>query len=147
MTNNKQDYKLTKLVEYGFTTYFATFEDGEGHEQIIEIDRHTFLTIKKSQTHGDSYQRALRRYGVCSFDETIGTYATNGMDDKTREFYDELDRLLGTLTEVQRRRFDMRVFQGMKMEQIAEKEGTNLYAITKSLDQAKEKLKNLKNFF
>ena len=60
---------------------------------------------------------------------------------------DELDRLLGTLTEVQRRRFDMRVFQGMKMEQIAEKEGTNLYAITKSLDQAKEKLKNLKNFF
>ena len=142
-----KDYKLTKIVEYGFTTYFATFEDAEGHEQTVEVDRHTYLIIKQSQTHEESYEKKQRRHGVCSFDETIGTYELSYMDNYTTEFYEEFGRALASMSEVQRRRFEMKVFKEMTIEQIAEAEGTNINAVWKSLQLAKEKLEFLKNFF
>ena len=141
-----KDYKLTKLVEYGFTTYFATFEDGEGYEQTVEVDRHTYLIIKQSQTHEESYAKKQRRHGVCSFDETIGTYELSYMDNYTAEFYEEFERAMVSMTEVQRRRFKMKVFGEMSLEQIAEIEGTSHQAVSKSLQQAKEFFVNLKNF-
>ena len=41
----------------------------------------------------------------------------------------------------------MKVFKEMTIEQIAEAEGTNINAVWKSLQLAKEKLEFLKNFF
>lgn len=142
-----KDYTLTKLVEYGFTTYFATFKDAEGHEQTVEVDRHTFLVIKQSQTQEESYQKKQTRHGVCSFDETIGTYELSYMDTDTAEFYEEFGKAMAKMTEVQRRRFEMKVFGGLKVEQIAELEGASHQAVSKSLQQAKEFFENLKKFY
>ena len=141
-----KDYTLTKLVEYGFTTYFATFKDAEGHEQTVEVDRHTFLVIKQSQTQEDNYQKKQERHKVCSFDETIGTYELSYMDTHTAEFYEEFERAMAQMSEVQRRRFKMKVFDGLKVEEIAKIEGTSHQAVSKSLQQAKEFFENLKNF-
>lgn len=141
-----KDYKLTKIVEYGLTTYFATFEDAEGHEQTVEVDRHTYLIIHQSQKHEESYEKKQRRHGVCSFDETIGTYELSYMDTHTAEFYEEFERAMAKMTEIQRRRFKMKVFDGLNVEQIAEIEGSSHQAVSKSLQQAKEFFVNLKNF-
>ena len=82
-----------------------------------------------------------------AFDETIGTYELSYMDNYTTEFYEEFERALASMSEVQRRRFEMKVFKEMTIEQIAEAEGTNINAVWKSLQLAKEKLEFLKNFF
>lgn len=55
-----------------------------------------------------------------------------------------LERLFatGVLTEVQKRRFRLHVFQGLSIRQIGKLEGTSHQAVAKSLNLAIEKLKN-----
>ena len=141
-----KDYKLTEKVIGEKTYYYATFVDGEGHVQFVEIDEATYLTIKQSQTTEETYERTQRRRGVCSFNEAIGIEDIRSTDDDSKEFYEELDRLLASLTQTQRRRFEMRYFQNMDIEEIAKIEGARTNAIWESLELTKKKMKKLKNF-
>ena len=120
--------------------------------QRIDYDDAVYLTQKEKfravvNEVKESYEKKQRRHGVCSFDETIGTYELSYMDNYTTEFYEEFERALASMSEVQRRRFEMKIFKEMTIEQIAEAEGTNINAVWKSLQLAKEKLEFLKNFF
>lgn len=50
---------------------------------------------------------------------------------------------VGALTEVQKRRFRLHVFQGLSTRQIGRMEGTSHQAVAKSLNLAIAKLKNI----
>jgi hypothetical protein len=141
-----KDYKLTEKVIGEKIYYYASFIDGEGHVQLVEIDEGTYLTIKQSQIGEETYERKRRRYGVCSFNDAIGIEDIRSTDDDSKEFYEELDRLLASLTETQKRRFEMRYFQNMDIEEIAKIEEARINAVWESLELAKKKMKNLKKF-
>ena len=141
-----KDYKLTEKVIGEKTYYYASFVDGEGQVKLVEIDEATYLTIKQSQTREETYERTQRRHGVCSFNDAIGLEDIGCTDDDSDEFYEELERLLASLTITQRRRFEMRYFQNMDIEEIAKIEGARINAVWESLELSKKKMKNLKKF-
>ena len=67
-----KDYELIEKEIYGMIHYYAKFTDGQGIEQIIELDGEVYNVIHSSQKGISSQSRKDRRYGLCSFDESIG---------------------------------------------------------------------------
>ena len=116
-----KDYKLTEKEINGTTHYYATFTDGQGLEQNIEIEQDVFIVIKNSQKN--------RRYGLCAFDESIGEI--NIVDDtaETDELIEQLYYYFDELTDVQQRRVDMYYFKNIKLEDIAANEDSSVPAV------------------
>lgn len=140
-----KDYKLTEKEINGTTHYYATFTDGQGLEQNIEIEQDVFVVIKNSQKNVSSQARQDRRYGLCAFDESIGEI--NIVDDtaETDELIEQLYYYFDELTDVQQRRVDMYYFKNIKLEDIAANEDSSVPAVHYSLKQAIKKLKNFLN--
>ena len=67
-----KDYELIEKEIDGKIHYYAKFIDGQGIEQTTELDREVYSVIHNSQKEISSQARQDRRYGLCSFDESIG---------------------------------------------------------------------------
>lgn len=110
-----KDYKLTEKEINGTIHYYATFTDGQGFEQISEIEQDVFVVLNNSQKKVSSQARKERRYGLCSFDESIGEIDIVDDTDETGELIKQLYSHLDELTDVQQRRVDMYYFKSIKL--------------------------------
>lgn len=140
-----KDYKLTEKEINGTIHYYATFTDGQGFEQSSEIEQDVFIVLNNSQKKISSQARRNRRYGLCSFDESIGETDFIDDTDETGVLVEQLYAHLGELTDVQQRRVDMYYFKNMKLEDIAASEDSSVTAVHYSIKQAIKKLKNFLN--
>lgn len=141
-----KDYNLTEKEINGTTHYYATFLDGQGFEQTTELEKEVYDAIHDSQTQISSRARKDRRYGLCSFDESIGDGDIINDAERTEELLKMVWEHIAELTEVQQRRLRLYFDEEKTFEQIAEIEGVGWQRIQKSIDLAIKYLKTKKFF-
>lgn len=141
-----KDYNLTEQTINGITYYYTTFIDGEGKEQVVEIDREVYDTLNQSQQRTSSQERKDRRYGLCPFDDTLGGIMSADDSEQTRELIKAVREHMESLTEVQRRRLHLYFDKGLTIKQVAKKEGACFSSVRESLAAAVDILRSKKYF-
>lgn len=141
-----KEYKLTEKEINGETHYFASFTDGQGQGQTIEIDKEVYEALNDSQKSVHSQIRQDRRYGLLSFDENIGESGMIYECERTDELIQKVLEHMGNLTEVQRRRLSLYYGKNMTLKQIAKKEGVTCPSVRESIQVALSLLRAKKYF-
>ena len=141
-----KDYELIEKEIDGMNHYYAKFTDGQGIEQITELDSEVYNVIHNSQKGISSQARKNRRYGLCSFDESIGDADIIDEAEQTEELLKMVWKHIEELTEVQKRRLRLYFDEKKTFEQIAEIEGSTWQAIQKSIRIALDYLRSKKYF-
>ena len=141
-----KDYTLTEKEINGITHYYATFTDGEGIEQTTELEKDVFDTINESQTQISSRARKDRRYGLCSFDESIGDADIINDAEQTEELLKKVWEHIEELTEVQQRRIRLYYIEKKTLAEIGKMEGVAPKNILKSITSALDVLRTKKYF-
>ena len=142
-----KDYQLSEKIIDNTTHYYATFISPKNEEITEKIDKSIYDIINESQISMSSQARIDRRYGVCSFDESIGE--VNYIDEEQRKsmMTQVINEHMEQLTDIQKRRVEMYCLNGMTLQEIAKIEGFSPRAIKYSLDGAKKKFKKYKKVF
>lgn len=141
-----KDYELIEKEIDGKIHYYAKFKDGQGIEQTTELDREVYSVINNSQKEKSSQARKDRRYGLRSFDESIGDADIINEGEQTKELLKKVWKHIGELTEVQQRRLRQYFGEKKTFKQIAEIEGVGWQRIQKSIDLAISYLRTKKYF-
>lgn len=141
-----KDYELVEKEIDGMIHYYAKFTDGQGIEQITELDSEVYNVIHNSQKGISSQSRKDRRYGLCSFDESIGDADVVDETEQTEELLKKVWAHIEELTDVQQRRLRLYFEEKKTLEQIAEIEGVGWRRIQKSIDLALNYLRTKKYF-
>lgn len=141
-----KEYKLTEKEINGETHYFASFTDGQGQGQTIEIDKEVYEALNDSQKSVHSQIRQDRRYGLLSFDENIGESGMIYECERTDDLIQKVLEHMGNLTEVQRRRLSLYYGKNMTLKQIAKKEGVTCPSVRESIQVALSLLRAKKYF-
>ena len=141
-----KDYELIEKEINGKIHYYAKFKDGQGIEQTTELDREVYSVIDNSQKEISSQARKDRRYGLRSFDESIGDADIINEDEQTEVLFKKVWKQIGELTEVQQRRLRQYFDEKKTFKQIAEIEGVGWQRIQKSIDLAISYLRTKKYF-
>jgi len=139
-----KDYSFSETTVNGITHYYTTFVDGEGKEQTVEVNKEVYDTLNQSQQRACSQARKDRRYGLCSFDETLGGVLNSDDAEKTQELLSKVQEHMGDLSEVQRRRLYLYFEEGLTLKQIAQKEGVCYSSVHDSIISAIEILRSKK---
>lgn len=141
-----KDYELIEKEIGGNIHYYAKFTDGQGIEQTAELDSEVYSVINYSQKEISSQARKDRRYGLRSFDESIGDADIINEDEQTEELLKKVWKHIGELTEVQQRRLRQYFDEKKTFEQIAIIDDSTKQAIHKSLVKALDILRSKKYF-
>ena len=141
-----KDYNLTEKEINGKTHYYATFIDGQGIEQTTELEKDVYDAINDSQTQISSRARKDRRYGLCSFDESIGEADIIDDSAQTEELLKKVWEHIEELTEVQQRRIRLYYIEKKTLAEIGKMEGVAPKNILKSITSALEFLRSKKYF-
>lgn len=139
-----KDYSFSETTMNGITHYYTTFVDGDGKEQTVEVNKEVYDTLNQSQQRACSQTRKDRRYGLCSFDETLGGVLNSDDAEKTQELLSKVQEHMGDLSEVQRRRLYLYFEEGLTLKQIAQKEGVCYSSVHDSIISAIEILRSKK---
>lgn len=141
-----KDYNLTEKEINGRTHYYATFVDGQGIEQTTELEKEVYDAINDSQTQISSRARKDRRYGLCSFDETIGDADIIDDSAQTEELIKKVWEHIDELTEVQQRRIRLYYIEKKTLAEIGKMEIAAPKNILKSITSALDYLRTKKYF-
>ena len=141
-----KDYNLTEKEINGKTHYYATFIDGQGNEQTTELEKDVYDAINDSQTQISSRARKDRRYGLCSFDESIGEADIIDDSAQTEELLKKVWEHMSELTELQQRRIHLYYIEKKTLKEIADMEGSALQSVHESIVSAINNLKAKKYF-
>lgn len=139
-----KDYSFSETTVNGITHYYTTFVDGDGKEQTVEVNKEVYDTLNQSQQRACSQARKDRRYGLCSFDETLGGVLNSDDAEKTQELLSKVQEHMRDLSEVQRRRLYLYFEEGLTLKQIAQKEGVCYSSVHDSIISAIEILRSKK---
>ena len=141
-----KDYNLTEKEINGKTHYYAAFIDGQGIEQTTELEKDVYDAINDSQTQISSRARKDRRYGLCSFDESIGEADIIDDSAQTEELLKKVWEHMSELTELQQRRIHLYYIEKKTLKEIADMEGSALQSVHESIVSAINNLKAKKYF-
>lgn len=141
-----KDYELIEKEINGTIHYYAKFTDGQGIEQITELDSEVYNVIHNSQKGISSQARKDRRYGLCSFDESIGETDIIDDEEQTEVLLKKVRQHICELTKVQQRRIHLYYIEGKTLKQIAENEGASHPSVLESITAAINILKSKKYF-
>jgi DNA-directed RNA polymerase specialized sigma24 family protein len=145
MTDNKPAYTVRATETDGAARYFATFIDGEGTRQEIEIDRETYLALDGCRKHEQRQQKFFERH-VEHLELSENQLAARTLrppkpvEEAVAQAVD-MQAALATLTDAQRRRFLLYHAHGLNHRQLAQAEGCSTTAAANSIAAAKAKLK------
>lgn len=121
--------------------YYVEFDDGEGVHQCVEVTEKQFYDFEANELADLSHLNEIdRHYGYSTADE-----ATHDTTIEAVLFLlvkEELYRSFMFLTEVQKRRICMYYYEHLTYEQIAAQEGCTKMPVKRSIEDAKEKIKN-----
>lgn len=141
-----KDYILTEENINGTICYYAEFEDGSGNIQKIETSKEVYDVIDISQHRVASQGRAERRYGVCSYNDSVAEDEIINDTEQTEEMIKKVWEYFEDLTDVQKRRLTLYYVKGKPFQEIAEIEGASYSSIRESVVSAVKILKNKKYF-
>ena len=141
-----KDYNLTEKEITGKTHYYATFIDGQGNEQTTELEKDVYDAIHDSQTQISSHARKDRRYGLCSFDESIGDADIIDDSAQTEELLKKVWEHISELTEVQQRRLRLYYIEKKTLAEIGKMENAAPKNVLKSITSALDYLRTKKYF-
>jgi len=131
-----KDYQLSEKIIGNTTHYYATFISPENEEITEEIDKSVYDIIDESQKSMSSQARTDRRYGVCSFDESIGEQEIDNEEEMTEFLLSAVYENIDELSDVQKRRINSYFFKGMTYKEIAEAEHICFSTIRESIQSA-----------
>jgi len=131
-----KDYQLSEKIIDNTTHYYATFISPENEEITEEIDKSVYDIIDESQKSMSSQARTDRRYGVCSFDESIGEQEIDNEEEMTEFLLSAVYENIDELSDVQKRRINSYFFKGMTYKEIAEAEHICFSTIRESIQSA-----------
>ena len=133
------DYEITTKNENGTEVFFATFIDGEGHKQTVQIDKEVAEIINESQRKEATARRNNNRHCVCLDDYTYKlayrdrypSLSEGGLsqEEKVRE-------VLSQMKPHQAELLKMYYYENMKRTDIAQKMGITPQAVKKRKDVA-----------
>ena len=127
--------------------YFIAFTDGQGSEQVVEVDREVFSVFRDSELEELRYRKEVSRH----IDQFVGQ---DELDKQTanaslpleqvierRELYRRLYRAMSLLTQLEQKRLIMFYFYGRSYADIQRLYGRSYSAIKESISSALIKLR------
>ena len=130
--------------------YFVSFMDVNKYMQKIEVDKDVFNALDNFELDDVSFMNeAERHYEFSELSEsTLNNRAVNKPKTVEESFMenlkkDELDYIISSLTETQRKRMIYYYFENMTFKQIAALEGCAYQTVQKSIEKVKDKIKKI----
>ena len=150
--NKSKDNPYKLIYNEETEKYIVEFADNKKVVHKVEVSRQVYLAFDRFELEDISQIHKYRKHIEHSemTEETLYNRLFEpliGVEEivEKKEIEDELKKAIDTLTEIQKRRIKMYYFENMKLQEIAKLENCSIKNISKSLEQAREKLKrNLK---
>lgn len=154
----RDKYNPYKIYSVGASTdsphYYVSFNDGEGVQHDIEIDKKLYDTLNQFELDDLSFIHEVdNHYDLTKYtEEELTVHAFEPPTELEEDVLicirdDALHKAIMKLPKTQRRRLTLRYFFDLTYDQIAQREGCSRQAVQDSIRLAKEFLKNfLKNF-
>ncbi|HCC34741.1 MAG TPA: RNA polymerase [Ruminococcaceae bacterium] len=154
MFDYSNPYTLRTEVTEGIMHYYVSFKDGQAVLRETEVSRPVYLEFCRFVKQERNLRRWDERHTEQSdlTDESLYSRALNPPKSVEETVFDSqrderLRQAIEDLPEVQRRRFILYHEFGLTYEQIAEMEGCSKVSAFRSVNRAKEKIKEaIKNF-
>jgi RNA polymerase sigma-70 factor (ECF subfamily) len=154
MFDNKNPYTLRAEVAEGITHYFISFADGQGYRKETEVSRLVYLEFCRFVKQERNLRRWDERHTEHSklTEETLARRALR-QPKSIDEMVSDNDRnkrlrqAIAELPETQKRRFSLYHEFGFTYEQIAKMEGRTRQPITRSIERAEAKIKEVMKKF
>jgi RNA polymerase sigma-70 factor (ECF subfamily) len=150
MFDNTNLYTLRTEVAEGIMHYYVSFTDGQAIHRETEVSRPVYLEFCRFVKQERNLRRWDERHTEQSdlTDETLYNRALHPQKSVEETVYDSLrdERLrqaIAELPEIQRRRFVQHHEFGLTYEQIAEMEGCKRQPVTRSIERAEEKIREV----
>jgi len=154
MFDNTNHYTLRTEVVEGITRYYVSFTDGQAMPREIEVSRPVYLEFLRFI----KIERNLRRWDERHTEQSGLTdemlykralYPQKSVEDTAFDSLrnEQLRLAVQHLPEIQRRRFVLYHEFGLTYEQIAEMEGCKRQPITRSIERAREKIREVMMFY
>lgn len=129
---------------------FLSFTDGQHIRHFVEIDNDVFTVFNEAELsdlkflneydrhyeHSELTEISICKRTVLQQDNIEETYLQ-------KEEYEELYAAIKQLPALQRKRLILYYFKGLTYRQIGEMEGCSYQTIQKSIEKAKEKIRNI----
>lgn len=154
MFDNTNLYSLRVEVINDISHYFISFDDGQAVLRETEVSRPVYLELGRFIRHERNLRRSDERHLEQSdlTDETMYNRALHPPKSVEETAFDNLrdERLqqaIAELPEIQRRRFVLHHELGLTYEQIAEMEGCKRQPVTRSIERAEDKIREVIKFF
>ena len=154
MFDNSNPYTLRTEVVEGITHYYVSFTDGQAILRETEVSRPVYLEFLRFVKVERNLRRSDERHTEQSelTDETLYNRAAHPPKAVDEVVFDSLRdehlrQAVAELPEIQRRRFVLYHEFGLTYEQIAQIEGCKRQPVTRSIERAEEKIREvIKNF-
>ena len=150
MENNRPKRRKDKYNPYTLSEvtghYYASFKDGQGILQEIEISERIYKAFDSFELEDLVYlnvwDRHLEQSEVC--EQTLNQRAfqkPEGIEERVLDMLEveQLHKAIVNLPEVQRRRIVQYYFEGLTYQQIAREEHCSFQAVAKSISAAEKK--------
>jgi len=154
MFDNTNPYILRTEIIDGITHYFVSFKDGQAVQHETEVSRPVYLEfcrfVKRERNLRRSDERHIEQSDLT--DETLYNRAAcppKAVDETVFDSLrnEQLRQAIAELPKIQRRRFVLHHEFGLTYEQIAKMEGCKRQPVTRSVERAEEKIREvMKNF-
>lgn len=135
--------------------YIVSFKDGTNKLNEVEVSKEIFDVFNESELNDISTMHKDRKhidYRNYDDSEIIENLIFNKSKDKYKILEDdyikevehqELRKVIDELSNIQKRRIKMYYFEDLTLQEIADIEGCSVKNVYKSIELAKEKLKNI----
>ena len=150
MFDNTNPYTLRTEIVEGIMHYYVSFKDGQAIPRETEVSRPVYLEFLRFVKQERNLRRWDERHVEQSelSDETLYSRAVNppkGVDEMAYDSMrdERLRQAIAGLPEIQRRRFVLHYEFGLNFEQIAEMEGCKRQPVTRSIERAEEKIREV----
>ena len=145
MTDKKPAYTVRVAETDGAICYYATFVDGNGTLQEVEINREIYLALEDCRLieKGQENERGRHweRFRLSEGQLAARTLRPQRPMEEAVTLTADMQSALSTLTDTQRRRFLLYHEHELDFSQIAHIEGCYHSAVIKSISAAQDKLK------
>lgn len=154
MFDNTNSYTLRMEIIEGITHYYISFADGQAIPRETEVSRPVYMEFLCFTKQERNLRRWDERHTEQSelIDETLYSRAFYPPKSVEETIFDSqrdkrLRKAIAELPSIQRRRFVLHHEFGLTYEQIAQMEGCKRQPVTRSIERAEQKIKEvMKNF-
>ena len=138
--NKSKDNPYTLLHDENEDIYYAMFKDGEGHKQLIKIDKEIYEAMNQFElddlSEMNEYDNHIEHSEV--FENTLNKRILHKPQDveeivEANSINKQLKKAINCLSEVQKRRIKLYYFEDKTLAEIAKIEKTTHQAVSETI--------------